>query len=124
MSEHLELVPGVAVAPNLPELLHKLNLPPDEVELLHVGQVLGDEGQLQRRRHAVDVDGVLLVADVDDLGVEARVATLFLECSTQCRQRLVDVVADLELEPGVLHADPRLHVLVLVVLGGDLLQHL
>ena len=37
---------------------------------------------------------------------------------------LVHIVANLELEPGVLHGNPGLHVLVLLVLGGDLLHQL
>jgi hypothetical protein len=37
---------------------------------------------------------------------------------------LVNIVANLELKPGVLHGNPGLHVLVLVVLGGDLLHQL
>ena len=36
---------------NVPELLHELDLPFDELELLHVGEILGHQGQLQGSGH-------------------------------------------------------------------------
>ena len=37
---------------------------------------------------------------------------------------LINIVANFELEPGVLHGNPGLHVLILLVLRGDLLHQL
>ena len=46
-----------------------------------------------------NIDGCTLVAHVDNLWVETRIAALLLECCAQGGQRFLNVVADLELEP-------------------------